>query len=435
LYYRIIDRLRVENKFDNQLMRSALSHLFSTPIRRIVFAVVIFSVIGCVKAPILFRDPRFWAEEGASFYEKFLSLSIFQAITHVDQGNYQLCTNLTIYISTLLDPLRAPFVTTFVSFSLQLIIVAQLIIYTEAHGIKFYVALLLVVAWIFLPANYETWLTATNLQWLFGVSTLLILTMPEACIRRHLRLSLVWLLLCGLSGIPAVLIGPIALARGIVDKSKSIVFLAVVLSACACAQLFFIMRFGTNPARTFIVDPLVNFVPIFFQTVLAPLIGVDSVNAISKSAPIALVSAAAAGFCFGAVIVAAAWQGAPRAAAYVASAWLFVTLIQGFSGIKPEMLISGSDGSRYFLFGSVALCLSLALATRAPQLFTRSIGTGGLALVVFVNVIGWKNSTWFSDYVQGPSWRKQVAACPIHSSCTVEIWPRPWKVTLPNHDN
>jgi putative flippase GtrA len=390
-----------------------------------------FAIMGYLKSAGLFLDPRFWGEEATNFYVPFRTASPVQVITHVYLGNYLLLTNLAAYLATLVHPLHAPLVTTIISFGAQFVIVVQIVVLANAHRLKLYVTTLLVIAWTFLPANYEVWLTATNLQWLAGVSTLLVLAMPTDWIERHWKFLSAWLLLCGLSGVPGVLIAPVILMRAMIERSKRLAALAAILCLCAVLQLFVLLKFGTSPHRTFIVDPVVNFVPALFQTILTPLLGVDSISAISEARSTSLAGSSATALFLLGLFIAAAWQGAQSLAAYVGFSWVFVTLVQSFSGLEPDKFISPINGGRYFLFGSFALCLALAMASCARNSFARGVGIGALTLVVVTNLTSFLYSTWYLGYVSGPSWSQQIAACPNREACTITVWPGgPWNITL-----
>jgi hypothetical protein len=69
--------------------------------------------------------------------------------------------------------------------------------------------ILLIMCWVFLPRTYGPRLTATNLQWVAGVSLLLIFCLPDRQLERHPVVFTIWALVCGLSGIPGILVTPL----------------------------------------------------------------------------------------------------------------------------------------------------------------------------------------------------------------------------------
>ena len=59
-----------------------------------------FLALSFVKAPRVLIEPRFWAEDGAFYFAHFRSLDLWSALTYVANGNYQLLTNVLVYLAT-----------------------------------------------------------------------------------------------------------------------------------------------------------------------------------------------------------------------------------------------------------------------------------------------------------------------------------------------
>lgn len=132
------------------------------------------------------------------------------------------------------------------------------------------------------------------------------------------------------------------------------------------------------------------------------------------------------------LVLAMAWSCKYRSAALlIATAWLFVSFVQTFGALgKPLDLLSGWAGGRYFLFGSMCLCLILALGTTAAS---RAVAVAAAAMrgsIVLVGGVQARLAIWPQSLRTGPSRRDQVAACPASGTCHVMIWPTGWYLDI-----
>jgi hypothetical protein len=110
-------------------------------------------------------------------------------------------------------------------------------------------------------------------------------------------------------------------------------------------------------------------------------------------------------------------------------------MIQAFGSLgNPRDMISGLGGARYFLFGSMALCLLLAWGTTSPDESLRREAFALLILVAATGVVQRYTSPSIDFTMSGPSFRQQVQACEAAAKplCRVALWPRSaaWYVDL-----
>ena len=153
-----------------------------------LFAYLAFFVaLSFVKAPNVLIEPRFWAEDGAFYFTDFRTLGAWGALVYVTNGNYQLLTNLLVYLATKVPLAHAPAVTTYGAYLVEALVVVLIHAVVVGYGINRPVGLLLVAAWTLMPASYETWASATNVQWICSVSMLLMLMLPHEVDRAQLR--------------------------------------------------------------------------------------------------------------------------------------------------------------------------------------------------------------------------------------------------------
>jgi hypothetical protein len=308
------------------------------------------------------------------------------------------------------------------------------------YGIPKYLGLLLVAAWALLPATYETWASATNLQWVCSVSMLMVLALPTGDIERNPMKAALWTVLCGLTGVTSAMLGPAFLLRGWLDRSRAYFTLGILLCACALLQLFIVKTLGVTQ-REFTLGLRLSTLPSVLQTVFSPLIGVTLVEQLARPMRNGGVSL----IYFLAVYVAAfALIGFSLIAAYkargahlvltIASTWLLVTFLNTFGALGPALsYVSASYGARYFLFGSMCFCLLLSFGTTARNPMIRYGSVTLLAMICITAVIDRARGDWFLPFVTGPSWRNEIKTCRPDKACTVNIWPQGWSVVLAPH--
>ena len=396
-------------------------------------AFTLYIVIIFTKSPILFTDPRFWAEEGVVFFPVCQNGGFIECMSYLHLGSYQLLANLAVYLSTKVPLAAAPSVTSFMALALQMVVVAQLVTFTKAYRLLTAVALLLVAAWALLPQIFEVGMSATNMQWNAGVSVLLIFAMPLEWLTERWRVAALWCLLCGLSGVPAVLFAPLFFLRAILERSARILSIGMTLAACAAMQaaLFHIYAMPL-PTRTYSVDPIILGVPILLQTIVSPIATIDFADAVGKA-----IASGQEGALFGALAISlfilALLASNARANGIVwllLLAWAFVTLIQSFGGIRQDLFLSGYLGGRYFLTGTLAVCLISALGTAPSPL--GSLSTFVLVLICVAGAVNVRSGA-VQSMLSGPSWSEQVGKCQAAAHCTITVWPgSPWIVHAVN---
>ena len=146
--------------------------------RREMRSSILFILIGFLKTPEIFIHPRFWAEEGAIFYRDIQGHSVFFAITYLYDNSILLPTSIAVWIATKVPLILAPDVTTAIAFTVQIGVAGLIGLWAKFEDLSDFVTALLVICWAFLPATYEIWASATNLQWTFSIAALLVLLMP-----------------------------------------------------------------------------------------------------------------------------------------------------------------------------------------------------------------------------------------------------------------
>ena len=408
---------------------------------------LIFGIIAVWKTPQVFINPRFWAEEGAMFYPYCRSHPMLECLSYLHTGYYQLLTDAFTFFASKAPLLYGPTVTTFCAIVLHMTIVYQLILFARGYEVSRLSTVLLVAAWALLPQTFEVWMSATNAQWVIGVSMLLILATPTFLLEDRRKIVLAWTAVCGLSGIPGVLLAPLFFIRAAWEKSRLLWLVTTLLGLCAIVQLIVLkIHFREVPAyfqthgleRHYADTPLLLISPTLLQTIIAPLLSTKVATPIGIAlrdpdrAQFVFFILSVVGFGVFILILAMAWSGKHRfVASLIATAWLFVSFVQTFGALGNSLdLLSGWFGGRYFLFGAMCLCLLLALGTKAASHVVAVTTTAMLGLIILVGAVQAQLAVWPRVYRSGPSWRDQVNACPANSVCHVVIWPTGWSVDI-----
>jgi hypothetical protein len=391
-----------------------------------------FIVLALTKSFGIFREPRFWAEEGRSFFAPFQSMSTAQALTHPYLGSLPGLTNTAVYLSTLVPIRFAPGVTTYFSLVFTAVVAFQIGLFAKDRGLNIYAGIALITAWTFLPQNYEVWMTSTNLQWIAEVSMLLVLALSGPALERHPGLYTGWTVVCGLAGIPATILAPAFLIRAFVDRRRALCFIALALTMCALLQFLLVIS-GPSTARQFQTSPTIIFVPMLLQSVLSPLFSADVATAIGDAIKphylqITGIMLAAAGVSIAIMVVSlfGALATASRSIAfYIFGTWIFVSIVQTIGALysDPRDIFSGSDGGRYYFFGSTCLCMLLAIGTTSDRAHLRIVAIALLTLICITGIAQRYTSLWPRTYLFGPSWQSQLKRCANVSPCRVLTWP------------
>lgn len=358
------------------------------------------------------------------FYGPSLSRPVGESLTFIYSGTIQVWMNLIGVAAGWLPTRHAPILTTMFGALMQIVIVLQLCIFATTHRLTHLTLALVVGAWLVLPQNYETWLNATNSQWLFGVSTLLVLALPPEHVQRHRVAYPLWLIVCGLAGPPGVIAAPLFALRAIIFRTRPDWLLAGVSIACAVLQFAILLRTGTSSARSFSADPLMLLVPALMQAVIAPLVGVDLTNFLGEllaRSPVLMYGVVAMGLGLAVPPAVAGTTADSKIGFLLLAAGIFVSVAQTFLGLEPWRFFSGFFGGRYFIVGSVAVCLVASLGTKAEHISLRMIGYSTLALVVVTGLVGWAIGSYPRAILQGPSWAAQVDACNT-DVCALQVW-------------
>ena len=195
------------------------------------------TVIAISRAPYALWNGRFYAEEGSIYFPHMRNGSAWFVARSV--GYIYAFLNIATSLATHVPVERAPLVTAWLSLGLVIGVAwAALALPSDLlpnAGARIAAAVLLVVGPVAVPV---VWLNATNAQVYLGVLAFLFLFVDTARLGRIQFVTVaVVLTLAGLSGLYAVALAPLFVALALRDRSPRRIALAVVVSACAVAQV------------------------------------------------------------------------------------------------------------------------------------------------------------------------------------------------------
>lgn len=384
--------------------------------------------------PII-SEPRIWAEEGTLYYQQASSNTAIRALLMDVNGNFQLAINVISTIAARLDIGYFAYLTTYSSLLFLIIVLCQVAYVGTIHGVNFVTVAAGLAAIVALPAGMEVLLSATNLQWVLGLSVaLLALVDYDRLDGRLFALLVGYVLFCALSGVPGCIPGAIFLIRYFNDNSARTFAIVLAIAAASVVQIGYILTADSaNRALGFDFDTLAF--PLAIQSIFVPFIGVPAANGLAdgirdRHTMIGVGVALVAVLVVALLAVGLVRAGFKRAAVLLASIWLIVGVVQLFGALgtveEKRALISALGAPRYTYASQVVVVVMVMLVSRVVVL--RYVSVFLLALIVFANApllgveIRARAQAW-------PSWSAALATCEARP-CEVPIWPGGWSMTL-----
>ncbi|WP_324185702.1 hypothetical protein [Endobacterium cereale] len=381
------------------------------------------------KSPSMFWSPRFFGEEGTILFPKFLQQPALVSVFNVYLGSLYLLTNLAVLLSTTVSLEYAPVPTTCIAFAVQAIVAYQLGAFIREYDIGRMPAILLVVAYCLQWGSYEVSMSATNLQWVLGVSALLILVMPVQWIKKYRLCCYSWLFFSGLSGVPVAILAPAFFFRFLMTMERPLFVICVILGTCALLQLTLIISSGSH-GRSYSVDYAQLFFPILMQTLIEPIVGPETISLIGTYISGALpgigmlgISMIVLSLGFASAVVFVSWDKKNKIlVATILFAGIYITLIQTVAALQKPTLMTGA-GSRYFFTGVTSVLLLCAVGSLNSDKTKRTMAKGVLLLITCGGVTQFFAGTWNQYFTTGPSFYAQSIECQRQPSCIIQLWP------------
>lgn len=417
---------------------------------------VLVGSIGVIvwKSPLLLLEPRLWAEEGTGYfsyaYHFANSPAWYKGLTNIQTGYLSLWPNIASTVAANLFALEyVPFVTTALALTVQLIVIA-VILWGKSEFWQTPVQKIFGVSVVLLvPLSGEIWLNTINCQFVFALSTFLILHSNADASKMTNRLYRVLLLVAGLDGIVSCLLAPWFILKALTEKTKERVIHLVIICSCAITQAIIVflssaqrgphiftqwVGMGWQTLVAIIWTRSIGFIifglentydfSLLFRTASTPL----ELNLMSVM--VLFIEIVFIWFLF----LSSSIKKQDRITLIGSYLIIIVVSIIGSLESDKSLLINPGIGTRYFYTSNAILMLIVVANIQIP------IGTGevkGLwksillialsAISVYWGVMQYQETCIGTDW---PRWREQVQMWRENHEHNIEIWPPGWKMQL-----
>jgi hypothetical protein len=390
--------------------------------------------VACValRTPRLLGAPRFWAEEGSTFFRFAYEHWPLRTLAFIDQraGYLNLIASVGGLAAAHLAPLeRAPLVTTLIALAIQivpfvLVLFARLPFLSHPARRAAACAILLVA-----PTQVaEVWLNTINAPVYLGLIAFLLMLQDFA---RPLarRLAYGVLLFCGLGGVYANFLLPAFMLRAWTSRERTRWIQAAILGATCAAQACIMLdsmsagRF--NEKRLSLVGAH-SLGDAARHLIGEPLLGSDRVTALTGGR-------SSGGLVFLALfVIAAAAACLARNRLAIGSRdsrlVLFVAFLSLFAGTSMLSVDSDPHGRYAVLPGFVLLFLLLDMIRPRQERWSSGAAALLLGLSLVVGTIGYRDDHW--KVCDGRGWRAEVALWRADPTHLIEICPQGWTMRL-----
>jgi hypothetical protein len=411
-------------------------------------------VVMALRAPLLLRQPRFWAEEGKVYFAyAYAADGLWRALLAPHQGYYHLFANLATVLALLVPVRHAPMVTTLLAFAAQALPLA-IVLWGKAPLWRTLPRSIVAVAIILLtPSSAECWLNAINSQFYLALSAALLLLeeTPEAVWRRWAYRGI--LALAALSGPVTAFLTPLFAVRAWAHRSdREAGTQAWMVGAGAMLQLGIVLTSLEIPPEGAVrfagLGPANLLAVIANRTIVMPLASSSAAQWVCER----LVQAHDAGsdglIAFGLVVALGAlgtflcWKR-PSSQRYLLAASLLLTTLSTISalisaGQTKWVLVWPGTAIRYYYAPSVLLMMAFwGRVDTQPKRWRRPASLlAALALTVGLVLGAADYRPLMQPFVSDdwPVWQEEVAVWETRPGYRLEIWPPPWDMQLVRWD-
>lgn len=411
-------------------------------------AVIVLNIVRC---PQLLTAPRFFAEEGTTYFADAFHNTFFGNILSAHYGYYTLFNQIATSLATLPPLEYAPLVTTMMCLLLQ-IGISLYFIWGDIPLLDTMVrrgVMAIAVPLLSWPGH---WLTIIGAQCWLGVGTFILLISSDRSRNRYnFFFKVGYLILAGLTGVVSCFLLPAYLLRSIREKSARFFGYATILMLCfilhLCVLLDAILSGSSEMATRFINNSFNEIlgksvvyefaIPFTGRKVfeLQPVVDFGSqINASTES--ILGVNLLIQDLFMIPVIVGVAtifmtmvilWQNKLRLEAQmIGIALISVTVFSNFCSVNSV------GGPRYYFLPSLML-LTLYVSVNNFKNY-RPIAVTAIFIVcstLLANGFEYRSIMRKQAYDPGyPDWRTELLLWQTSPSYQINIWPSSWKMNL-----
>jgi len=406
-----------------------------------------------LRAPLLLRQPRFWAEKGKVYYAYAYANPGWRALLAPHQGYYHLFANLATVLALLVPVRDAPLVTTLFAFAAQALPLAIVLWGTAPPWRTLPRKLLAVLIILLTPSSGECWLNTINSQFYLALAAALLLLEdpPSETARRWVYRGI--LALAVLSGPATAFLAPLFIAHAWARRREPETGTqAWIVTAGAMLQTGIVLTSLEAPP-----EGVVRFAGLSATNLLAVIVNrtivmpIASTRAAQQAAEAMLrLHASGAEGMFGWGLLLAliglgfflCWKQ-PAQQRYLVLASLLMTSLSTISAlIGPDqtkwILVRPGAAIRYYYAPSVLLMLAfLGRSDLQPKRWRRPCSLFAILTLVACLTLGAADyRVLMRPFVSPdwPVWRNQVAVWKTRPGHRLLIWPPPWDMQLVRWD-
>jgi hypothetical protein len=194
-------------------------------------------ILNFIRKPELLSYPRFYAEEGQSFFSFAYNHSLLDYIISPMYGYYALYNVLATLFATFFKLEIAPLITIYQALFIQ-VIVSCYAIWCDVPILNSNIKRFMVAISFPLLCPSQIWLTTIGVQYWLCIITLLVLLESYDSMTKpvHVVKAMV-LFITGLTGVLSCMMTPVFILKWLMTKSKQFILYISVLCLCSIIQL------------------------------------------------------------------------------------------------------------------------------------------------------------------------------------------------------
>jgi hypothetical protein len=389
-----------------------------------------FSLLVCARLPNAVIEGRFWAEEGRDYFRAAAEQPWLDALTAVRMGYLNLSATFSTLAAYYLMPMAsAPRLTMLIALLVQCLPVIILVNSRDDWLQDGRSVVFSIVVIAFAPAVLETWLTTISSQHHLTLAAALILSL-EAQAGVTVAVYGAILFLAALSGPGTWMLLPLFLARAVVERNRSRIWLLICIgTGTAIAALFF------DPSdRSIGMSPLLLGAIIFQKHVAISLLPLSQASDMGRW----LTEQFASGerplwpmilsICAFGLLCSAAIRTRSTAAIWliVAGATLAGGSYLGAFNDKLKLL-DPADGGRYAFAPQALFSIACAQIAYRSSPKAKAFWAVFLSYIVLIQVV---NLPRGREFDRGPNWQAEVSRFRSGETNVLRIWPPGWEFAL-----
>jgi len=414
----------------------------------LILLTVIILIIA--RQPELFYQPRFYAEEGSNYFSYAFSHSFFQNLIHPQFGYNTLYNSLATSFAAMFQLEKAPFVTTYLAFIVQILTSASAI-WADVPGLNSILKRFVVAISIQFLFISGVWLSTLSCQYMLYVIVFIIL-MENPISRSTIAVIMrsLFLLLSGLTGVISCLLAPVYLYKTIITKSKQFAVYTLILTLSFITQLLIFINtyfeHNNEISNRFISHNSNELITILFKFITfqfyVPFFGrrvmltqtYQSVDATISSKillidqlHIQIIPVVIGLLVIIFIIVLFCKRIKELNSKIFMSTLLIVTL---FSNI---LSINMSGGFRYTFIPSIMILIFIMTYWQSQQANTllNNTITGLILIMIIINGSEYRtNITYFAYNELWPKWTDEVRCWRGNHKYLLKTWPESWEMSL-----